>query len=129
VSTSTDQPHELIRTLDSIHKVLDGRYWSPDTLEEIADHLRRAGYQIRSPEEIAEETEQERISAEALHEIADMPGEDSYGFLRPSSEEGDVCEGWVGWAMGRRNDLLELHFAKGWVRFYPDEDVKRESND
>jgi hypothetical protein len=129
VSTSTDQPHELIRTLDAIHKVLDGRYWSPDTLEEIADLLRRAGYQIRSPEEIAEETEQECITAEALHEIADMPGEDSYGFYVRVVREGDVCEGQVGWAVGRRNDLLELHFSNGWVRFYPDEDVKRGSNE
>jgi hypothetical protein len=41
----------------SIHKVFDGTYWSPDTLEQIADLLRGAGYQIRSPEEVKEEEE------------------------------------------------------------------------
>lgn len=55
MSTSTDQPHDLVRTLHAIHKVLDGTYWSPDTLEQIADLLRGAGYQIRSPEDIEEE--------------------------------------------------------------------------
>jgi hypothetical protein len=55
VSTSTERRHELIRTLDAIHKVLDGRYWSPDTLERIADLLRGAGYEIRSPEDMEEE--------------------------------------------------------------------------
>jgi len=55
VSTSTDQPHELVRTLEAIHEVLDGTYWSADTLEQIADLLRGAGYQIRSPEDIEEE--------------------------------------------------------------------------
>ena len=57
MSTSTEQPHELVRTLDAIHKVLDGTYWSPETLEQIADLLRGAGYQIRSPEETEEEQE------------------------------------------------------------------------
>lgn len=57
MSSSTDQSHELIRTLDAIHKVLDGASWSPDTLEQIADLLRGAGYQIRSPEDIKEEEE------------------------------------------------------------------------
>jgi hypothetical protein len=57
VSTSTEQPHELICTVEAIHKVLDGRYWSPDTLEQIADLLRGAGYEIRSPEDIEEEEE------------------------------------------------------------------------
>jgi len=51
----------------------------------------------------AEETEQERMTAEALHEIADMPGEDSYGFYVRVVREGDVCEGQRGWAVGRRN--------------------------
>jgi hypothetical protein len=55
VCTSTEKPHELIRALDAIHKVVDGAYWSPDTLEQIADLLRGAGYQIRSPEDIEEE--------------------------------------------------------------------------
>jgi hypothetical protein len=72
---------------------------------------------------------QERATAEALHEIADMPGEDSYGFYVRVMRKGDVCEGQLGWAVGRRNDLLELHFANGWVRFYPDEDVKRQSDE
>lgn len=53
--TSIDRPHEMVRTLDAIHEVLDGRYWSPDTLERIADLLRGAGYRIRSPEDIEEE--------------------------------------------------------------------------
>jgi hypothetical protein len=57
VSTSTEQPHEIVRTLDAVHKVLDGTYWSPVTLEQIADHLRGTGYQIRSPEETEEEEE------------------------------------------------------------------------
>jgi hypothetical protein len=72
---------------------------------------------------------QERTTAEALHEIADMPGEDSYGFYVRVVREGDVCEGQVGWAVGRRNDLLELHFANHWVRFHRDEDVKRDSDE
>lgn len=82
-----------------------------------------------SVEDTGEETEQERTTAEALHEIADMPGEDSYGFYVRVVREGDVCEGRLGWAVGRRNDLLELHFANGWVRFYPDEDVRRQSGE
>lgn len=55
MSTSTDQPHELVRTLQAIYKVLDGRDWIPDTLERIADLLPGAGYQIRSPEDIDQE--------------------------------------------------------------------------
>ena len=55
MSTCTERPHELIRALEAIHKILDGRHWSPDTLEEIAEVLRGAGYEIRSPEDIEEE--------------------------------------------------------------------------
>lgn len=67
-------------------------------------------------DDTGEGTEQERTTAEALHEIADMPGEDSYGFYVRVARKGDVCEGQLGWAVDRRNDLLELHFANGWVR-------------
>lgn len=55
MSTSTDKPHDLVRTLDTIHEVLDGRYWNADTLDEIADLLRRAGYEIRSPDDVKQE--------------------------------------------------------------------------
>ena len=57
MSTSTDRPHELVRTLDAIHKVLDGTYWSLDTLDQVADLLHGAGYPIRSPEDTEEEQE------------------------------------------------------------------------
>jgi len=36
--------------LDWIHDLLDGQEWTPDTLNEIADILRRAGYTVRDPE-------------------------------------------------------------------------------
>ena len=33
----------------SIHREMDGTVWSPSTLEAIADHLRRAGFEIHEP--------------------------------------------------------------------------------
>lgn len=40
--------------LKDMAALLDGQQWSTDTLEAIADHLRAAGYEIRSPEETEE---------------------------------------------------------------------------
>ena len=39
----------LASTARSIQRELDGRVWTPGTLEAIADHLRRAGLEIREP--------------------------------------------------------------------------------
>lgn len=37
--------------LDRIHKLLDGREWSADTLDAIADVVRSTGRVIREPQE------------------------------------------------------------------------------
>lgn len=39
----------LASTARSIHREMDGKDWSPSTLDAIADHLRRAGFEIREP--------------------------------------------------------------------------------
>ena len=39
----------LASTVRSIHREMDGKVWSPSTLETIADLLRRAGFEIREP--------------------------------------------------------------------------------
>lgn len=38
------------QTIRAIVKELDGHVWSPDTLDRIAGHLRRAGFEVREPE-------------------------------------------------------------------------------
>lgn len=42
---------EAGQTLETIHASMDGKAWSPDTLETIADILRRAGFTIHEPHE------------------------------------------------------------------------------
>jgi len=44
-----------LRTLDAlqtIHRLMDGKEWTPETFEQIADVLRDAGYRVRQPEEV-----------------------------------------------------------------------------
>ena len=41
-------------TLDDIHSELDGTSWTPYTTERVAELLRRAGYDIREPDDVEE---------------------------------------------------------------------------
>lgn len=43
------QDEMLASTARSIHREMDGKDWSPSILDAIADHLRRAGFEIREP--------------------------------------------------------------------------------
>jgi uncharacterized membrane protein len=43
------------KIINDIHALLDGKEWSPDTLDRISGILLNAGYKIRSPERIASE--------------------------------------------------------------------------
>lgn len=43
----------LEATVDQIHATMDGKEWSSNTLNEIAEILKTHGYHIRSPDEVA----------------------------------------------------------------------------
>ena len=38
---------------DEIHRIMDGTKWGPGTLAEIADAMKRAGFVLRDPAEVA----------------------------------------------------------------------------
>lgn len=42
---------------DAIAKLMDGKEWNADTLDAIAAELREAGYVLRDPHDMPEETE------------------------------------------------------------------------
>ena len=48
-SKRSRQEREAGQTLQAIHANMDGKEWSPDTLDAIAEILRGAGFTIREP--------------------------------------------------------------------------------
>lgn len=43
------QMQKVAAPLHEIHDLLDGKEWSSNTMSEVADVLRRAGYSVREP--------------------------------------------------------------------------------
>lgn len=50
-------PSDAAQAADTIARLMDGSEWNADMLEEIAQHLRDAGYEIREADEVDDDEE------------------------------------------------------------------------